>query len=60
MAPAQIFPRKIHEIVKNAYLEEHLRTTASERSYWQILTVFLCYSIKDYIFLIVLLVEGFV
>ena len=29
------------------------------RSYWQILTVFLCYSIKDHIFLAALFVEGF-
>ena len=38
-----------HSYFKNTYLEEYPWTTASERFYWQILTVF--YSIKDYIFL---------
>ena len=54
-----MFSCEIYEIFKNTCLEEHLRTTASGKP-WQILTLFLCYSIKDYIFLAVLLVARFI
>ena len=45
-APAQVFSCKIHETFKNTHLKEHLRTTASERSYLQILAAVLCHSLK--------------
>ena len=35
----EVFSCEIWEIIKNTYFEEHLRTTASGKLYWQILTV---------------------
>ena len=58
-APTQVFSCEIYEIIDNTYFEEHLRTTV----FWKILlTNFnstFGSSIKDCIFLAVLLVEGF-
>ena len=58
-APTQVFSCEIYEIIDNTYFEEHLRTSV----FWKILlTNFnstLGNSIKDCIFLAVLLVEGF-
>ena len=42
------------------HFKEWFKADALIRPHGQILTVFLCYSIKDYIFLAVLFVEGFV
>ena len=35
----EVFSCEIWEIIQNAYFEEHLRTTASGKFYWKILTV---------------------
>ena len=35
----EVLSCEIWEIIKNTHFEEHLQTTASGKSYWQILTV---------------------